>query len=153
MHARKDGARGTSLQLSLFTTVWISVRFCHTLLLHTNISERAWRRKPPAERSALDSEPVTLSAYTKEPLDLHSRLFLIGERFFHNFQRLEINGDMYQYTEAFCHYSWTSPRARKSSSLTFQYLEKKNRKIKMIEKLREKNVEIMENKLSDKNDP
>ena len=33
------------------------------------------------------------------------RLILIGERFFHNFQSLEIIGDVYQYTEAFCHYS------------------------------------------------
>ena len=33
------------------------------------------------------------------------RLILIGERFFHNFQGLEIIGDMYQYTEAFFHYS------------------------------------------------
>ena len=36
----------------------------------------------------------------------HSRMtpfgfILIGERFFHNFQSLEIIGDMYQYTEAF----------------------------------------------------
>ena len=33
------------------------------------------------------------------------RLILIGERFFQNFQSLEIIGDMYQCTEAFCHYS------------------------------------------------
>ena len=34
------------------------------------------------------------------------RLILIGERFFHNFsQSLELIGDMYQYTEAFCHYN------------------------------------------------
>ena len=33
------------------------------------------------------------------------RLILIGERFFHVFQSLEIMGDLYQYTEAFCHYS------------------------------------------------
>ena len=33
------------------------------------------------------------------------RFILIGERFFHNFQSLEIIEDMYQYTEAFCHYS------------------------------------------------
>ena len=38
-------------------------------------------------------------------LDLDIRLILIGECFSHNFQRLEINGDMYRYTEAFCHYS------------------------------------------------
>ena len=41
-----------------------------------------------------------------------------------------------------------------SSSLTFQYLfGKKNRKIWKIEKLREKNVGNMDEKLSDKNDP
>ena len=33
------------------------------------------------------------------------RFILIGERFFQNSQSLEIIGDMYQYTEAFCHYS------------------------------------------------
>ena len=33
------------------------------------------------------------------------RFILVGERFFHNFQSLEIIGDMHQYTEAFCHYS------------------------------------------------
>ena len=41
-----------------------------------------------------------------------------------------------------------------SSSLTFQYLEeKKNRKIWKIEKLGETNVEKLEKKLSDNNDP
>ena len=40
-----------------------------------------------------------------------------------------------------------------SSSLTFQYLEKKNRKIWKIEKLRETNVENLGKKLFDKNDP
>ena len=50
---------------------------------------------------------------------------------------------VYQYTEAFCHYP-----------LNFTYyLEKKNRKIYKIEKLREKKVEIMEQKLSDENGP
>ena len=33
------------------------------------------------------------------------RLILIGELFFQKFQSLEIIGDMYRYTEAFCHYS------------------------------------------------
>ena len=33
------------------------------------------------------------------------RFILIGERFFHNFQSLEIIGDMYQNTEAFYHNS------------------------------------------------
>ena len=65
-----------------------------------------------------------------------SRLILIGERFFQNFRSLEIIGDMYQYTETFCHYPetfchypWYSPQAKKSSS------------------------KIWEKKLSDKNYP
>ena len=33
--------------------------------------------------------------------EVEVRLILIGERFFHNFQSLEIIGDMYQHTEAF----------------------------------------------------
>ena len=45
------------------------------------------------------------------------RFILIGERFFRNFQSLEVIGDMYQYTEAFCHYSWNSPEPKISSSL------------------------------------
>ena len=41
-----------------------------------------------------------------------------------------------------------------SNSLTFQYLEKKQEHIIWkIEKLIEENVEILEKKLSDKNDP
>ena len=57
---------------------------------------------------------------------------------------------MYQYTEAFCHSSWKSPEPKIPSSSTFQYLET-NGKIWKIKKLREKNVEILEKKLSDKN--
>ena len=45
---------------------------------------------------------------------------------------------------SFCHYSLNSPEPKVSSSLTFQYLEKKNRKIWKIEKLRENNVEKLE---------
>ena len=37
--------------------------------------------------------------------EIRVRFILIGERFFQKFQSLEIIGDMYQYTEAFCHYS------------------------------------------------
>ena len=75
----------------------------------------------------------------------HLRLILIGERFIHNFQSLEIIGDMYQYTEAFCHYIREILRkAKKSSSSTFQHLEKKPRKIWKIGKLREKNVDNSE---------
>ena len=33
---------------------------------------------------------------------------------------------MYQYTEAFCQYSWNSPEAKKSCSLNFTRLEKKS---------------------------
>ena len=33
------------------------------------------------------------------------RFILIGECCFHDFKSLEIIGDRYQYTEAFCHYS------------------------------------------------
>ena len=62
---------------------------------------------------------------------------------FHNFQSLEIIRNMYQYTEAFCHYSWNSSQEKKSCHLNFTYLEK-NRKIWKIEKSREKNVEIIE---------
>ena len=54
---------------------------------------------------------------------------------------------------SFCHYSLNSPEPKVSSSLTFQYLEKKNRKIWKIEKLRENNVEKLGKKLPDKNDP
>ena len=57
------------------------------------------------------------------------RLILIGERFFQNFQNWENIGDMYRYTEPFCHYSWNSPEEAKiSSSLTYQYLKKKTGK-------------------------
>ena len=61
---------------------------------------------------------------------------------------------MYRYTEAFCHYLWNSPEEAKIlGSLTFQYLGKKNGKIWKTEEMREKNIENMEKKLSDKNDP
>ena len=53
--------------------------------------------------------------------DHQVRFILIGERFFPNFQSLEIVGDMYQYTGVFFHYSWNSPEPKMSSSLTFQY--------------------------------
>ena len=53
------------------------------------------------------------------------KFILVAERFFHIFQSLEIIGDMYQHTEAFCHYSSNSPEPKISSLLTFQYLEKK----------------------------
>ena len=43
--------------------------------------------------------------YQREASIMELRFILIGERFFHNFQSLEIIGDMYQCTEAFCHYS------------------------------------------------
>ena len=57
------------------------------------------------------------------------RLILLGDRFFHNFQISEIIGDMYRYTEAFCHCSWNSPEAeQKTSSLNFTYFRKKIRK-------------------------
>ena len=84
----------------------------------------------------------------------HLRFILIGERFFsQNFLSLEIIGNMYQYTEAFCHYSWNYPEeAEISSSLTSQYLGKRNRKKWKIEKLRETNVEKLGKKLPDKND-
>ena len=58
---------------------------------------------------------------------------------------------MYQDTEAFSHYSWNSPEeTKKSGLLTFTSLEIKIRKIWNIEKLPEKNVEIMGTKLFDK---
>ena len=52
---------------------------------------------------------------------------------------------MYQYTEAFCHYSSNSPEAKKSSSLNFTYVFGiQNQENIEDKKLREKNVEIME---------
>ena len=84
---------------------------------------------------------------------MNLRFILIGERFFHNFRSLEIIGDMYQYTEAFWHYSWNSPEPKISSSLPlFQYLEK-NRLIWKIEKLRENMPKKSKKKLSEKKDP
>ena len=70
------------------------------------------------------------------------RLILIGERFFHNFESMEIIGDMYQSTEAFCHYSLNSPEGKKNNLVKFHtFGKKKNRKVWKIEKLREKNVQ------------
>ena len=68
--------------------------------------------------------------------------FLLESFFLHNFQTLEIIGGMYQYTKAFCHYSWNSPEAKKSCSLNFTYLETKIRKIWKLKKFREKIVDI-----------
>ena len=59
---------------------------------------------------------------------------------------------MYQYTEAFCHYNNSSReilQKQKSSTLNFTYLREKIRKIWKIEKLREKNVEIVGKTLPD----
>ena len=80
------------------------------------------------------------------------RSILIGERFFQNFQSLETIGNMYQYTEAFCHYSWNSPEQKISSSLTFQYLERKQENMEDWKIARNKCRKLGE-KLSDKNDP
>ena len=64
------------------------------------------------------------------------RLILIGERFFHNFQSLEIIGGMsYQYTEAFCHYLGNSPDAKKIELVEFHTFGKKN-----PEKLRDRKI-------------
>ena len=56
---------------------------------------------PPSNHPTL---PATLIAVILRIYNL-VRLILIGERFSHNFQSLEIMGDLYQYTEAFCQYS------------------------------------------------
>ena len=44
---------------------------------------------------------IELDSHADHPL----RFILIGERFFHSFQSLELIGGVCQYTEAFCHYS------------------------------------------------
>ena len=49
------------------------------------------------------------------------------------FPKLKIVGDMYQYTEAFRHYSWNSPEAKKSRSSDFTYLGKKIRNTRYME--------------------
>ena len=48
------------------------------------------------------------------------RFILFGERFLHNFQSLEIIGDIYQYTEAFCHNSWNSPELKNTKFVNIQ---------------------------------
>ena len=58
----------------------------------------------------------------------------------HNFQSLEIIGDRYQCAEAFCHYSWNYPEAKKSSSLNFTYLGEKSRKSWKIKKIARKKM-------------
>ena len=77
------------------------------------------------------------------------RLILIGERFSHNFQSLEVIGDMYQYTEAFCDYSWNSPEAKKSRSSIFTHLGNKIGKYGKIEIFRENKCRKFGKKLSD----
>ena len=57
-------------------------------------------RAPPAGDVA-----DILQRATETTHNARLRLILIGERFFLKFQSLEIIGDMYRYTEAFCHYS------------------------------------------------
>ena len=66
------------------------------------------------------------------------RLILIGERFFHKFfHSLEIIGDMYQYTEAFCHHIRDILRKqKKSSSLSFTQMGKKAGKYGSVMRLR-----------------
>ena len=60
---------------------------------------------------------------------LPGRFILIGERFFHNYQFLEIIGDVYECTEAFCHYSRNSPEPKISRSFTIPIFgEKKSGK-------------------------
>ena len=43
--------------------------------------------------------------------------------FFHNFRSSEIIGDMYQFTEAFCHYSENSPEAKKIELVKFYQVQ------------------------------
>ena len=76
------------------------------------------------------------------------RLVLIRGLFPQNFQSLEIIGDMYQDTEAFCHYSLNSPES--NIIRLVKLLGKKIEKTWKMEKLREKDMEIMGEKLSDK---
>ena len=66
---------------------------------------------------------------------------------------METVGDMDQYTEAFCHYSWISPAPKISSSLAFQYVGERIRKVWYHEKTSETNVEKLGIYISDKNDP
>ena len=122
-----------------------------------HLEKRYAAKKNAFVRTASQASPISRivgTSVSRLTIGPTTGLILIGECFFQKFQSLEIIGDMYWYTEAFCHYSWNSPEEAKiSSSLTFQYLEqKKNRNIWKIEKLREKNIENLDKKLSDKND-
>ena len=64
---------------------------------------------PPSARAFIykaEKKRQVLPTLTRvEQCEFTLRLKLIGKRFFHNFQSLEVPGDMYQYTEAFCHCS------------------------------------------------
>ena len=68
---------------------------------------RPWSLQVANGRSFLLSELIgVVSAHILcGPITLVYRFILIEERFFKNIQSLEKIGDMYQYTEAFCHYS------------------------------------------------
>ena len=60
---------------------------------------------------------------------------------------------MYQYTEAFCHYSRNSPEAKKTSLLCFTHLEKKSGQYGRLKKCAKKCRKFGKTKLSDTSDP
>ena len=80
-------------------------------------------------------------------------LIIIRERFFHNFQSLEIIGGYVSIYVGVLSLFVKFSRSQKTSSFKLYVVGKKPRKIWKIEKLREKNVEIMGKKKSDKKDP
>ena len=77
-------------------------------------------RKP--KRCLYFGPVVCINAFSRGTI---VRLILVGERSFHNFQSLEIMGDIYQYTEALYLYPWNSPEAGKSSSLNLTHSGRK----------------------------
>ena len=81
-------------------------------------------------------------------------LRLIGDFFFffQNFQSLEIIGDMYRDTEAFCDYSRNSPEATKNK-IKVHIFGNKNQKNLEDENIARKNKQIVGKKLPNKNDP
>ena len=94
---------------------------------------------------------VELGFYGRPRAHWSLRFILILEDFFHNFQSLEIIGDMYLVSiyggvlSLFVNFSRTK-------NINIPILGKKNKKT-WKSKLREKNVEKLDKKLSDKNKP
>ena len=83
----------------------------------------------------------------------HLRFILIGERFFHNFLSLEIIGGMYHIRRRSVTIFLKFSRTQNIKFVNIPIFgKKKPRKWWKIEKLREKNVENLEKKLTDKND-